>query len=58
MGSAVQGAGMIGFVVGGPLVDRADPRILVLACGAAGLIAVLACLPAVGRAVRTPLPVG
>ena len=36
MGSAVQGAGMIGFLIGGPLVDRVEPRALFVAFGAAG----------------------
>jgi MFS family permease len=56
MGSAVQGAGMIGFLVAGPLVDRFDPRVLVLAAGLAGLAAVLACVPPVRRAVRSEPP--
>jgi hypothetical protein len=56
MGSAVQGTGMIGFLVGGPLVDRVEPRVLFAAFGAAGLLAVLACVPVVGRAVRSGPP--
>jgi MFS family permease len=56
MGSAVQGAGIIGFLVGGPLVDRIEPRVLFAAFGAAGLLAVLACVPVVGRAVRSGHP--
>jgi MFS family permease len=58
MGAAVQGAGMIGYAVGGPLVDRFEPRPLVAAAGLAGLAAVVCCLPAVRRAGReiTPLP--
>ena len=57
MGSAVQGAGMIGFLVAGPLVDRFEPRALVLAAGLAGLIAVLACVPPVRRAMRSAPPI-
>ncbi|HEY3010636.1 MAG TPA: MFS transporter [Micromonosporaceae bacterium] len=49
MGSAVQGAGMAGLVLGGVLVDRFDPRLLVAASGAAGLAAVVFCLPAIRR---------
>jgi MFS family permease len=52
MGAAVQGAGMAGFLVGGLLVDRFDPRLLVAGAGGAGLVAVLLCLPVVLRTVR------
>ena len=47
LGAAVQGAGMLGLLAAGPLVDRFEPRLLVAAAGAAGLLAVLACLPMV-----------
>jgi MFS family permease len=57
MGSAVQGAGMIGFLVAGPLVDRFEPRALVLAAGLAGPIAVLACVPPVRQAMRPAPPI-
>jgi MFS family permease len=56
MGSAIQGAGMIGFLVGGPLVDRVEPRALFVVFGAAGLLAVLAGVPSVRRAVRSGPP--
>jgi MFS family permease len=56
MGSAVQGAAMIGVLIGGPLVDRFQPRVLVFGAGLAGLIAVLACRPAVRRAMRCEPP--
>jgi MFS family permease len=49
LGSAIQGAGMFGLLLGGLLVDRFDPRLLVAAAGAAGLVAVLCCVPAVRR---------
>jgi MFS family permease len=52
LGSAVQGAGMAGLLLGGLLVDRFDPRLLVAGAGAAGLVAVLCCVPVVRRAVR------
>jgi hypothetical protein len=45
LAGAVQGAGMLGFLAAGPLVDRFDPRLLVAATGAAGLLAALSCLP-------------
>jgi len=58
MGAAVQGAGMIGYAIAGPLVERFEPRPLVAAAGLAGLAAVVCCLPAVRRAGREigPLP--
>ena len=57
LGAVVQGAGMVGFLLGGVLVDRFDPRPLVAAAGIAGLAAVLLCVPFVRRAVRrTPQP--
>jgi MFS family permease len=56
MGAAIQGAGMVGYAVGGPLVDRFDPRLLVAAAGLAGLVAVVLCLPAVRRAGREIAP--
>jgi MFS family permease len=45
LGAAVQGASLLGVLAAGPLVDRFDPRLLVAAAGAAGLVAVLLCLP-------------
>ena len=58
MGAAIQGAGMVGYLVGGPLVDQFAPRPLVAAAGLAGLVAVAVCLPVVRRAEREigPLP--
>lgn len=58
MGAAMQGAGMIGFAIAGPLVERFEPRLLVAAAGLAGLAAVACSLPAVRRAGREigPLP--
>jgi MFS family permease len=50
MGSAVQGAGIAGLLLGGVLVDRFDPRLLVAASGMAGLAAVVFCLPSIRRA--------
>jgi len=52
MGAAAQGAGMAGLLLGGVLVDRFDPRLLVAASGIAGLAAVLTCLPWFRRAAR------
>jgi MFS family permease len=58
MGAAIQGAGMVGYIVGGPLIDNFAPRPLVAAAGLAGLVAVGFCLPVVRRAGREigPLP--
>ncbi|AGZ38603.1 MFS transporter [Actinoplanes friuliensis] len=58
LGAAVQGAGMLGYAVAGPLIDRFEPRLLVAAAGVAGLVAVAVCLPVVRRAGReiAPLP--
>jgi MFS family permease len=52
MGAAIQGAGMLGYLIGGPLVDHFAPRPLVAAAGIAGLVAVAVCLPVVRRAGR------
>ena len=51
-GSAVQGAGMAGLLLGGVLLDRFDPRLLIAGAGVAGLVAVAACVPSVRAAVR------
>jgi MFS family permease len=56
MGAVAQTAGMLGFLVAGPLVDRFAPRELVAVCAAAGLLAALACLPMVRSAVRLEPP--
>jgi MFS family permease len=52
VGSAVQGAAMLGLVAAGPLVDLFPVRLLMAAAGTAGLLAAAACLPAVRRAAR------
>lgn len=56
-GSAVQGAGMAGLLLGGVLLDRFDPRVLIAGAGVAGLAAVAACVPPVIGAVRRERPV-
>ncbi|UQU64690.1 MFS transporter [Couchioplanes caeruleus] len=58
MSSATQGAGMIGFLIGGPLVDAFPPRPLVAAAGLAGIVAVLLCVGPVRRAGREIAPSG
>ena len=56
MSSATQGAGMVGFLIGGPLVEVFAPRPLVAAAGLAGLVAVLLCAGPVRRAGREIAP--
>ncbi|WP_067494523.1 MFS transporter [Actinoplanes sp. TFC3] len=43
MSAAVQAGGMVGFLVGGPLLELFAPRPLVAAAGLAGLVAVAIC---------------
>ncbi|MEU4694573.1 MFS transporter [Actinoplanes sp. NPDC023714] len=45
--AAVQGAGLGGLLVAGPLAESFEPRLLVAGAGAAGILAALACLPLV-----------
>jgi MFS family permease len=49
LGAAVQGGSLLGLLLAGPLVERFQPRPLVAVLGLAGLLAALACLPAVRR---------
>ncbi len=61
LGAAVQGAGVLGLLAAGPLVDQFDPRLLVATAGAFGLVMTLVCLPLVRReppsdAVASDLP--
>ncbi|GAB2613834.1 hypothetical protein Aab01nite_70190 [Paractinoplanes abujensis] len=49
LNAAVQGAGMIGLLVAGPLVETADPRLLMAVAGAFGLIMTLVSVPLVRR---------
>lgn len=64
LGSAVQGAGMAGLLLGGVLLDRFDTRLLIAGAGVAGLLATAACVPSVLAAVRkereatSPVPEG
>ncbi|WP_229071769.1 MFS transporter [Actinoplanes sp. DH11] len=45
--AAVQGAGLAGLLLAGPLAEAFEPRVLVAGAGAAGILAALACLPLV-----------
>ncbi|MBL7260915.1 MFS transporter [Paractinoplanes lichenicola] len=49
LNAAVQGSGMIGLLVAGPLVEVADPRLLMAVAGAFGLVTILVSLPLVRR---------
>ncbi|MGX6601547.1 MFS transporter [Micromonosporaceae bacterium Da 78-11] len=49
LGATVQGGSLLGLLAAGPLVEHFEPRVLVAAAGATGLLAALACLPAVRR---------
>ncbi|WP_250029229.1 MFS transporter [Paractinoplanes maris] len=49
LNAAVQGAGMAGLLVAGPLVDHFDARLLVAAVGTFGLVTTLAALVVVRR---------
>jgi MFS family permease len=51
--AAVQGAGLFGMAVAGPLIDRFEPRVLVAAAGVAGVLSAVACLPS-GLRSETP----
>ncbi|MEU3452510.1 MFS transporter [Micromonospora sp. NPDC006766] len=53
LSGSVQGASMVGFLLGGLLLAVATPRSLVAACGAAGLLVVALVVPPVIRAIRT-----
>ncbi|GAA4596101.1 MFS transporter [Actinoplanes octamycinicus] len=50
--AVVQGAGLLGYLLAGPLVEQFDARVLVAGAGAAGLLAAFACWPLVRREPR------
>ncbi|MCW3818316.1 MFS transporter [Micromonospora sp. DR5-3] len=52
LGGSVQGASMVGFLLGGLLLEAATPRLLVAGCGVAGLLVIALVVPSVTRAVR------
>jgi MFS family permease len=52
LGAAIQGASMLGYLLGGVLLDRIAPRPLVAAAGTAGLLVVVVSAVPVRRAVR------
>ena len=56
--AAVQGAGLFGLMVAGPLAEQFDPRVLVAGAGLTGVLAAFACLPLVRREPPVTLPAG
>jgi MFS family permease len=56
--ASIQGAGLTGLLVAGPLAESFEPRALVAAAGAAGIVAALACLPLVRSEPPTPPATG
>jgi MFS family permease len=52
LSGSAQGASMVGFLLGGLLLEVATPRILVAGCGVAGLLVIVLVVPPVVRAVR------
>ncbi|MBG0565290.1 MFS transporter [Actinoplanes aureus] len=57
-GAAVQGAGLFGLIVAGPLAEQFAPRGLVAGAGVMGLLAALACVPLVRREPPVAPPTG
>jgi MFS family permease len=57
-GAAVQGAGLFGLIVAGPLAEQFEPRVLVAGAGVLGLLAALACVPLVRREPSVSPPTG
>ncbi|MFI7426148.1 MFS transporter [Micromonospora sp. NPDC049836] len=52
LGASVQGTAMVGYLLGGLLLAVAAPRVLVAACGVAGLLVIMLVALPVTRAVR------
>ncbi|WP_328464392.1 MFS transporter [Actinoplanes sp. NBC_00393] len=57
-GAAVQGAGLAGLILAGPLAEQFEPRVLVAGAGLLGLLAALACVPLVRREPPAALSAG
>ncbi|GIJ08306.1 MFS transporter [Micromonospora andamanensis] len=53
VGASVQGAAMVGYLLGGLLLELTEPRPLIVGCGVAGLLVLLGFVVPVRRAVRT-----
>ncbi|MGW5667000.1 MFS transporter [Micromonospora sp. NPDC003776] len=59
LSGSIQGASMVGFLLGGLLLEVATPRLLIAGCGVAGLLVIALVVPSVARAVRAGrAPVG
>ncbi|GIJ75919.1 Predicted arabinose efflux permease, MFS family [Micromonospora phaseoli] len=52
MGAAVQGAAMVGYLIGGLMLEVTEPRPLIVGCGVAGLLVLAVFVRPVRRAVR------
>jgi MFS family permease len=52
LGAVANAASLAGFAAGGALVGLLSPRVLLVASGAAGVVAAIACLPPMLRAAR------
>ncbi|MEV2236559.1 MFS transporter [Micromonospora sp. NPDC049891] len=52
VGASVQGAAMVGYLLGGLLLEATEPRPLIVGCGVAGLLVLLGFVVPVRRAVR------
>ncbi|GIJ26548.1 hypothetical protein Vqi01_17100 [Micromonospora qiuiae] len=52
IGAAVQGAAMVGYLIGGLLLEVNEPRPLIVGCGVAGLLVLLGFVRPVRRAIR------
>jgi MFS family permease len=52
LSGSAQGAAMVGFLLGGLLLEVATPRFLIAGCGVAGLLVIALVVPPVIRAVR------
>jgi MFS family permease len=52
LGAVANAASLAGFAAGGVLVGLLSPRVLLVASGAAGVVAAVACLPPMLRAAR------
>ncbi|WP_341718548.1 MFS transporter [Micromonospora sp. FIMYZ51] len=52
IGAAVQGAAMVGYLIGGLLLEVSEPRPLIVGCGVAGLLVLLGFVRPVRRAIR------
>ncbi|MFG2037526.1 MFS transporter [Dactylosporangium sp. NPDC048998] len=57
-GAVINAANLLGYAAGGVLVDRFEPRHIVIGCGAAGVLAVALCALPLWRAAAAEAPAG